>query len=315
MLQAVAGCLFLCVSKFRRRCDGAAPSASTPMYRRCAQHCDEAWSVIVAGAQQLYCRTANNVHVSRRCRICAEGARFAEKVLQSEPTQVNQLEDDGSGSDSDDAKSESAAANGSPRLQHQYASATAAAAAVPTHATGEPPSECHIATEPPADHAAQDNTSAAALSTSDDPAAMFNPPQTVVSPAQTAVSGGADTAMASATEVHSKCDAGAPVSVQPPAKDRAESANCQAAPTAPEASQPEAADAADEKAARPLSEADEQFEVLCRALLAASQLIATVRPLLNTVLLSSDLTKQGQGWQRADCCLWTARLCSSSARW
>ena len=190
--------------------------------------------------------------------------------------QVNQLED--GGSESDDAESESAA-NGSPSSQPQDASAKAAAAAVPTHATGEPPSEGRVATEPPAKHAVG---TTAALAISDGPASVAKSQQAVGTPAQLHP-GGTDTADAAATEVHGGCDAGASASMQTPVRNRPESASCQVAPAASELVKPEAADAA-EKPAPPLavSEADEQFEVLCRALLAASQVIATVRPLFDT---------------------------------
>ena len=233
----------------------------------------------VAGAQQMHCCTANTVNVWRRCRICAEGARFAERVLQSEPAQVNQLED--AGSDSDDAESESAA-NDSPISQPEEASAKANAPAVPTHATGEPPSASRLATEAQAEREVRDNGTAATLAAGDGPAAVA-----VGSPAQLHAASGADTTDAAATQLHSGGAAGAPVSVQTQVEDTAESTSCQVAPAASEL--PEAADAAENAAGLPaVLEADEQFEVLCRALLAASQLIATVSPLSNTVCLSGD---------------------------
>ena len=282
MLQAVASCISFLFQSF-----DATVSALRSAVMKPGQWM---WRV----SQQVHCRTSNTVNVLHRCRICAEGARFAEKVLQSEPTHVDPLED--AGTDSDDAESE-CAVNDSPASQPPDASATASAAAVPTHAVGEPPSESHHAIERLATHAVGDNGRAAALSTSDSPAAVTNPQQAVGNSAELAVSGVADTAVAAASESHGGYAAGAPI-LQTPAEDSPMSAGCQVAPAASELSKPEAADAAVSAAApHAVSEADEQFEVLCRALLAASQLIATVTDLFWHCMAERQPVTQGREWR------------------
>ena len=77
-----------------------------------------------------------------------------------------------------------------------------------------------------------------------------------------------------------------------------------------------AADAAVSAAApHAVSEADEQFEVLCRALLAASQLIATVRPLFDTAWLSGNLSNKGGSCDELTAACHTARLPSALVWW
>ena len=205
-------------------------------------------------------------------RICANGARFAEQVLQSsEPAQ----DDPDSGDDSDDEDRNRT--DGSPKSWHQ--AVPTEAVATPAQTTGVLPMDGHPATEATA--GAEDSAVSAAeeLAACGPPEAAGEPQHMVARSAPLAASC-TDGAAAATADSRSMCGAETPVNMEAAATKTSGPASLEAAPAAADAGHPQAADGAEAAAAPPvLSEADEQFEALCRALLAASQLITTVRPL------------------------------------
>jgi hypothetical protein len=175
----------------------------------------------------------------------------------------------------------------SPQQQQETSAGTAAA---PAQTSGALPLEGHPAAELAATDGGGGTAAAAVLVAGDAPEVAGSPQQTVNTSARPATSS-VDVAAAGASSVD-RCNAELP-SMRKPDAGILDSRACEGAHAAPPDAEPVADQAAEATAAPTLvSEADGQFEVLCRALLTASQLIATVR-LLPTLVHARTAVGRG----------------------